>query len=214
METTCTALSITWCDSSDPRNLPALLGSLAPDEVVTLARREGLTRYEVVLDVRGADLPGPFSRMDQQAMMKRLIAARQQAEADYGAEKKILEALSHRHHLEGELREAKDAAEETRSEAARLAGRGEDADKEYHAALLAMTVAALSRMVKRMADRVGSTGRCPACAGHPYIRLDEGEEIPTCRVCNRALPVVRVIRDSNFYGNIDRLRQVGADRGE
>jgi hypothetical protein len=102
-----------------------------------VARQVGLCRYEVAFDLRGAGLPAPLSRMGQQAMMQRLQSVRQQAEEDYQAEKKIMATLTHHHHLEEQLQDAQAAAEQARGEAARLAGKGEDADKEYHAALMA-----------------------------------------------------------------------------
>jgi hypothetical protein len=58
VDVTCTIQGVNWRDTSDPRNDPHLFGSLPPRDVVAAARQEGLTRYEVQVDVRGADLPG------------------------------------------------------------------------------------------------------------------------------------------------------------
>jgi hypothetical protein len=69
--------------------------------------------------------------------MQRLQAARQQVEDEYQTERKVMECLQRRHHLEGQLQDAEDAAKQARGEASRLAGKGEEADKEYHAALMA-----------------------------------------------------------------------------
>jgi hypothetical protein len=46
-----------------------------------------------------------------------------------------MEALRHRHHLEGQLADAQDAAERSRAEAALLAGKGQDASDLERAAL-------------------------------------------------------------------------------
>jgi hypothetical protein len=36
------------------------------------------------------------------------------------------------------------------------------------------------------------------------------QPVPTCEVCGLAVPAVRIVYDSNFYGNIEKLRQCGA----
>ena len=77
-----------------------------------------------------------------------------------------------------------------------------------------MRTLTLKRMVRRLEDLAGGSGPCPYCAGRPYVTVREGQEIPTCPVCNRALPTVRVIRDSNFYGNAHRLQQIADSQGE
>jgi hypothetical protein len=73
-----------------------------------------------------------------------------------------------------------------------------------------MRTAMLKRTVKRLADLAGSSGPCPFCAGREPVLLRGEQEVPACPVCGRGLPAVRLIHDSNFYGNADRLRQVGA----
>jgi hypothetical protein len=67
--------------------------------------------------------------------------------------------------------------------------------------------------MKRLLDKAGGAGPCSFCAGRRRVVIREGQEIPTCPVCNRAVPVVLVVRDDNFYGNAERLRQLGEDRG-
>jgi hypothetical protein len=85
-----------------------------------------LCRYEVTFDLRGGDLPGPLCRAAQQTILQRLVVVKQAAEADYGAEEKIMAALQGHHHLEEQLAAAEDAAKQARGEAARAATRGED----------------------------------------------------------------------------------------
>jgi hypothetical protein len=77
-----------------------------------------------------------------------------------------------------------------------------------------MRTLSLKRTVSRLTALTGGTGACPACSGRQPVAVREGQEIPTCPVCNRALPTVRVIRDSNFYGNAHRLQQIADSQGE
>jgi hypothetical protein len=66
-----------------------------------------------------------------------------------------------------------------------------------------------------MLPATGDPGPCPHCGGQPVvIREGQGQAAPTCPVCGRDLPSIRIIRDSNFYGNAELLRQRGIDRGE
>jgi hypothetical protein len=88
-----------------------------------------------------------------------------------------------------------------------LTGRGLSPSRSEPCAL------SLTRTMKRLLDKAGGMGPCPACSGRPHVTVREGQEIPTCPVCNRALPVLLVVRDDNFYGNAEKLRQI-ADRGE
>jgi hypothetical protein len=71
-----------------------------------------------------------------------------------------------------------------------------------------MRTLTLKRMVRRLEDLAGGAGPCPHCAGRPHVILRDEQPVPTCDFCGRDLPAVRVIRDPNFYGNADRLRQV------
>jgi hypothetical protein len=63
--------------------------------------------------------------------------------------------------------------------------------------------AALARRLSRLELWTG--GPCSACAGRQPVMLRGEQEIPTCEVCNRVLPAVVLRRDSNFFGNADRL---------
>jgi hypothetical protein len=70
-------------------------------------------------------------------------------------------------------------------------------------------------MVKRrLAALTGSASFCPACAGQKPILLRGEQAAPTCPVCRKPLPVVLLIHDSNFFGNAERLRQLGAQQKE
>jgi hypothetical protein len=73
-----------------------------------------------------------------------------------------------------------------------------------------MRTLSLTRRMKRLEGLAGGAGPCPYCP-RSYVVLREGQEIPTCPVCNRGVPALLVIRDPNFYGNADRLRQCGAE---
>ena len=74
-----------------------------------------------------------------------------------------------------------------------------------------MPTAMLKRTVKRLAALAPNGGGCWACANRPHVCLREGQEIPTCPVCNSPLPAVRLIRDEDFYHNADRLREIGEE---
>jgi hypothetical protein len=61
----------------------------------------------------------------------------------------------------------------------------------------------LGRRLSRL--QIFSGGPCLACAGRPYVTLREGQEHPTCAVCKRPLPAVRIVKIDDFYGNAARL---------
>jgi hypothetical protein len=75
-----------------------------------------------------------------------------------------------------------------------------------------MRLAQVSRRLGRL-ETITDSG-CPACAGRQPVTVREGQEIPTCPICNNPVPVVLVVHDFNFFGNIAKLRQCGALRGE
>jgi hypothetical protein len=79
-----------------------------------------------------------------------------------------------------------------------------------------MRTLSLKRTVSRLAALAGGTGPCRACAGRPYVVLRGEQEAPTCDVCGRGLPAIRIVRDANFYGNADRLRSMAeeSDNGQ
>jgi hypothetical protein len=73
-----------------------------------------------------------------------------------------------------------------------------------------MRTVTLSRTVRHLAALAGSAGRpCPACTGRRRVVVREGQEIPACDFCGRPVPAIRVIHDENFFGNAERLRQLG-----
>jgi hypothetical protein len=79
---------------------------------------------------------------------------------------------------------------------------------------LIMRTLTLKRTVSRLAALAGGSGPCPACSGQKHIVLRGDQPVPTCPVCGRDLPAVRIVRDPNFYGNADRLRQIADSQGE
>jgi hypothetical protein len=72
----------------------------------------------------------------------------------------------------------------------------------------------LKRMVRRLEGLADSTGPCPYCAGRAPILLRGEQAAPVCSVCGRGFPAVKLVRDSNFFGNALRLRQGGAESSE
>jgi hypothetical protein len=76
-----------------------------------------------------------------------------------------------------------------------------------------MRTLTLKRMVQRLEDLAGSSGRCPYCSAQKHIILRDEAPVPTCPVCGRDLPAIRIIRDENFYGNAERLRRIAESEG-
>jgi hypothetical protein len=78
-----------------------------------------------------------------------------------------------------------------------------------------MRTLTLKRMVRRLEGLSGGAGPCPYCAGRPHVVIRGDQPVPLYDVCGMAVPTVRIVRDPDFYGNIERLRQCGAlDEGE
>jgi hypothetical protein len=69
-----------------------------------------------------------------------------------------------------------------------------------------MRFAQASRRLARL--EMFSDGPCRFCAGRPHVTIRGDQPVPTCDVCGRDLPAVRIVRDPDFYHNADRLRQV------
>jgi hypothetical protein len=56
--------------------------------------------------------------------------------------------------------------------------------------------------------------RCPFCSGQkPTMLRGAEQEAPSCPACGRRLPAVKLIRDSNFFGNADRLPRAEGSPG-
>jgi hypothetical protein len=65
--------------------------------------------------------------------------------------------------------------------------------------------------LRRLEDRGGGAGSCPACAGK-CVTLRGEQAPPRCELCGKELFTIRVVRDVDFYRNRERLREVGAVR--
>jgi hypothetical protein len=76
--------TITWRDAADQRNIPHLLGSGADRDEVLAARQQGLCRFELTIDVRGARQPGALA--DRRDIEARLRAVRYELMREFDLE--------------------------------------------------------------------------------------------------------------------------------
>ena len=77
-----------------------------------------------------------------------------------------------------------------------------------------MRLTLVSRRLRRL--EMFSDGPCRFCAGRSHVVLRGEQPVPTCDVCGRDLPAVRVVRDPNFYGYAERLKSIAeeSDNGQ
>jgi hypothetical protein len=129
-----------FTDTANPRQAHDFF---RPEQLANPYHRDGMqevlargrSHYTFDFEVDGTPLPSTEIAAGRQALAGCLVAVRQQVLAEFGLEQKLAELEAHRQQLERRLLDAQDAAAQARGEAARLAGKGQDATEQERTAL-------------------------------------------------------------------------------